>query len=183
MTKGANLVPGQRVALAEVLRLLGQYSDNAAANVLIDALDRKRVTALLEAMGCYGSEVTRKFLPRKREDAEYQTVRGTSSCALHFAQFLWAVETGAIGGGRGRGLIKGFLAIGEPSERPTYGGLLSSATVYSKNGDWGTYSSEAGIIECGSVRWIQCVLTALQYDIAVGRIAAFTRQVLRELTI
>ena len=67
MRADTRLTTGQAVTLAEVLRLVCQYSDNTAANVAIDTVDRQRASALLRAMGLRGSDITRKFLPRTRE--------------------------------------------------------------------------------------------------------------------
>jgi beta-lactamase class A len=173
MRADTRLTTGQLVSLSEVLRLMSQYSDNTAANVAIDTVDRQRASALLRAMGCQGSDLTRKFLPRTREDAGYTTVPGTATCARHAAAFLWAVEQGAIGGGRGRGLIKGFLATNEKNTTRLRAGLPPSATIHSKTGEWDTFTSEAGIVEDGAVRYIVCVFTALPEERAGPRIAAF----------
>jgi beta-lactamase class A len=173
MRADTRLTTGQLVSLSEVLRLMCQYSDNTAANVAIDTVDRQRASALLRATGCEGSDITRKFLPRTREDAQYTTVPGTTTCARHAATFLWAVEQGAIGGGRGRGLIKGFLATNVANATRLRAGLPRSATIQSKTGEWDTFTSEAAIVEDGPVRYIVCVFTALPEEKAGARIAAF----------
>ncbi len=106
---------------------------------------------MLRAIGCSGSEITRKYLPRSLEDDGYSTAPGTTSCALHFAQFLWAVEQGAIGGGRGRGLIRAYMAMDETAPERFAAGLPPSATIYSKTGTWDIFTSQAAIIEDGPV--------------------------------
>ncbi|NUP89421.1 MAG: serine hydrolase [Candidatus Sumerlaeia bacterium] len=68
---GDRLAAGQEVSLSEILRLMCQFSDNTAANMAIDIVDRQRASALLRAMGLEGSDITRKFLPRAREDEGY----------------------------------------------------------------------------------------------------------------
>jgi len=158
---GSRLKASAQTTFSEVLRLMMMYSDNTAANEAIDAVDRDCASALLRAMGLEGSDITRKFLPRTREDDGYTTVPGTSSCALHFATFLWAVETGAIGAGRGRGLIKGYMSTVATASQRFRKGLPPSATLYSKSGTWNTFSSEVSIVEEGSMHYIICVLTAL----------------------
>ncbi|MCX7718937.1 MAG: class A beta-lactamase-related serine hydrolase [Candidatus Sumerlaeaceae bacterium] len=173
----SRLTTGQVVSLSEVLRLICQYSDNTAANVAIDLVDRQRASALMRALGCNGSDITRKFLPRALEDDGYSTVPGTVTCARHLATFLWAVETGAIGGGRGRGLIKGYLATNIANKERLRAGLPESATIYSKTGEWNIFVSEAGIVEDGPVRYIICVLTAMPINQSAPRIAAFGRMV------
>lgn len=174
---GDRLAAGQEVSLSEILRLMCQFSDNTAANMAIDIVDRQRASALLRAMGLEGSDITRKFLPRAREDEGYAGVPGTASCARHFATFLWAAETGAIGGGRGRGLIRAYLAMNETQPDRVRAGLPASATLMSKTGWWSNFSSECGIVEDGPVRYILCVMTAMEEHDADPRIAEFTRRV------
>ncbi len=173
----SRLEASQKTTVSEVLRLMMQYSDNTAANEAIDLVDRQRASALLRAMGLEGSDITRKYLPRTREDDGYSTVPGTMSSARHFATFLWAVESGAIGGGRGRGLIKGYMAFVQTALARVRAGLPDSATFYAKSGTWNTFSADVGIVEDGKTRYILCVLTALKSDIADPRIADFTRKV------
>lgn len=175
LTSDSKLTTGQLAPLSEVLRLVCQYSDNCAANVTIDTVDRQRASALLRAMGLKGSDLTRKFVPRTREDAEYTTVPGTTSCARHFATFLYAIENGVIGGGRGRGLIKGYLGMNVCNVDRLRAGLPPSATIYSKTGEWDTFTAEAGIVEDGKTHYIVAVLTAMPQDKSAPRIAAFGR--------
>lgn len=177
MRSDTRLTTDSKATLSEVLRLICQYSDNTAANVAIDLVDRERVNALLHSMDCRGSEVTRKFLPRSREDARYTSAPSTTSCARHFATFLWAMESGALGGGRGRGLMRGYLATNECNGDRFRGGVPLSATVFSKTGEWDTFTAEAGLIEDGPTRYIMCVLTPFPREVAGPRMATFARSV------
>lgn len=174
---GTALKAGQEVTVSEILRLVTQESDNSAANEAIDLVDRRRASALMRALGCEGSDVTRKFLPRDREDAGYKDIASTTTNAQHLATFLWAVETGAIGGGRGRGLIKGYLGMNQTALKRFRAGLPASATLYSKTGTWNIFTSEAGIIEDGDVRYILCALTAVEDTDAEAKLAALTKGV------
>ena len=171
----SRLSAGQEVSVSEILRLMMQYSDNTAANEAIDLVNRERASEMLRAIGCSGSEITRKYLPRSLEDDGYTTAPGTTSCARHFAQFLWAVEQGALGGGRGRGLIRAYMAMDETAPERFAAGLPSSATIYSKTGTWDIFTSQAAIIEDGPVRCIVCVLTPYAADAAEPRMAHFIR--------
>jgi len=172
----SRLSPGQATTLSEVLRLMMMYSDNTAANEAIDVVDRRRASGLLRAMGCRGSDITRKFLSRTLEDDGYSTVPGTTSSALHFATFLWAVETGAIGGGRGRGLIKGYMSFTATGKRRITAGVPESATVYHKTGTWNTFTSDVALVEDGDVKYIICILTALRSEKVEPRIGSFTQK-------
>lgn len=167
--------PGQEMPLAELLRLTMQWSNNTTANELIDIADRQRVSALMHALGCEGSEVTRKYLPRTREHEGYADIVSTVTSAEHLATFLWAVETGAIGGGKGRGLIKGYLATNDKGR--LYKALPDSATIHSKTGWWNIFTSEAAIIEDGETRYILCILTARPQDEADRKIEELGRHV------
>jgi len=174
---GSALKPGQLTTVSEVLRLTIQYSDNTAANEAIDLVHRERATALLHALGCKGSEVTRKYLSRKLEDPGWENAPSTTTNALHLATFLWAVESGAIGGGRGRGLIKSYLAMDVTVPLRFRAGLPDTATLYSKTGTWNIFTSQAAIVEDGNVRFILCALTAQKDDVADPRLAALAREV------
>lgn len=169
----SRLEADQKVSVSEILRLMMMYSDNTAANEAIDLVDRRRASALLRAMGCEGSDITRKYLSRTLEDDGYSTVPGTTSSALHFATFLWAVESSAIGGGKGRGLIKGYMGTVETAKKRFRAGLPDEATRYSKSGTWDTFSSEVAIVEEGKAHYIVCVLTALHAEKADERMASF----------
>lgn len=172
---GSRLEPDEKASISKILRLMMTYSDNTAANEAIDLVDRKRASALLRAMGCEGSDITRKYLSRTLEDDGYSTAPGTESCALHFATFLWAVESGAIGGGKGRGLIKGYMSMIETGKNRFRPGLPESATLYSKTGTWDTFTSEVSIVEDGKTHYIVCILTALPSGKAETRMASFIR--------
>ena len=172
---GSRPEAGDELTLSELIRLTMQYSDNTTANELIDIVDRQQVSALMHALGAEGSEITRKFLPRQLEDEGYEDVAGTVTSGLHLATFLWATETGAIGGGKGRGLIKGYLAMNDRGR--FYRGLPESATIHSKTGWWSIYTSEAAIIEDGNKRYILCALTVYPSNVADGRLADLAERV------
>ena len=172
---GSRPVANENLTIAEIIRLTMQYSDNTAANELIDLVDRQRASALMHALGCQGSEITRKYLPRDREDPGYADVPGTVTSARHLATFLWAAETGAIGGGKGRGLIRGYLAMNDKGR--FFRGLPDTATIHSKTGWWSIYTSEAALIEDGKTRYILCALTALPAEEADKGMAELARRV------
>ncbi len=172
---GSKLEANRETTVSEVLRLMQQFSDNTAANEAIDLTDRERVTELLHSLGCQGSEVTRKFLSRDLEDPGYAEAPSTTTNALHMATFLWAVESGAIGGGRGRGLIKSYMGMTETGADRFRKGLPKTATLYSKTGTWNIFTSEVAIVEDGDVRFILCALVPFRSEQAepmLARLAA-----------
>jgi len=172
----SRLAAGQQTSVSEILRLMMQYSDNTAANEAIDLVDRRRASALLRAMDLQGSDITRKYLSRTLEDDGYTSVAGTATCARHFATFLWAVENGAIGGGRGRGLIKSYMAMDVTGSDRMRAGLPDRATLFSKTGTWRIFSAQEAIVEDGQVHYILCILTPFEESVAAPRIAEFTRK-------
>lgn len=172
----SRLVAEQQTSVSEILRLMMQYSDNTAANEAIDLVDRQRASALLRAMDLQGSDITRKYLPRTLEDDGYTSVPGTTTCARHFATFLWAVENGAVGGGRGRGLIKSYMAMDVTCPDRIRAGLPDRATLFSKTGTWNIFSAQEAIVEDGQVHYILCILTPFEEPVAAPRIADFTRK-------
>jgi beta-lactamase class A len=87
----ALLKDGDTVTVNYLLDLMITRSDNSAANCLIDIAQRKNIDSLLHFYNWYGSEVTRKFLKRKFEDPGYQNIRGTETCALHAADFMYKI--------------------------------------------------------------------------------------------
>lgn len=82
---------GDTVTVDYLLDLMITRSDNSAANCLIDVAGRKNINKTMHENGWFGSEVTRKYLPRKFEDPGYDTIRGTETCALHAADFMYKV--------------------------------------------------------------------------------------------
>lgn len=166
-----------KYTVSEILRLVTTYSDNSAANETIDLVGRKQATALMWALGCKGSEITRKYVPRKNEDEGYANIVSTTTNALHQATFLWAVESGAIGGGRGRGLIKSYLAMDQTDGKRFRAGLPKSATLFSKTGTYSNFNSEAAIVEDGRTRYILCALTALEDKDADPKLAKLAEKV------
>lgn len=101
--KDPNLFPGDQRSLLKagesysvdyLLDLMLSRSDNTATNCLIDLVDRKSINEnIIKAYGWAGSEVTRKFLDRKKEDEKYRYVESTATCVRHVAEFFYLVET------------------------------------------------------------------------------------------
>ncbi|HSN08598.1 MAG TPA: serine hydrolase, partial [Hanamia sp.] len=87
---------GDTVTVDYLLDLMITRSDNSAANCLIDIAGRKNINETMHENGWYGSEVTRKYLTRKFEDPGYDTIRGTETCALHAADFMFKIYTNKL---------------------------------------------------------------------------------------
>lgn len=84
---------GDKITINYLLDLMLTRSDNSASNTLIDLVGRENITEnIIHRYNWNGSEVTRKFLDRIKEDKPYQFSSATLSCARHLAEFFYLVE-------------------------------------------------------------------------------------------
>ncbi|MCX6752985.1 MAG: class A beta-lactamase-related serine hydrolase [Candidatus Nomurabacteria bacterium] len=87
------LKSGDKVSIDYLLDLMLTRSDNTASNVLIDLVGRENITKnIIHRYNWQGSEVTRKFLDRIKEDKPYRYSETTMTCARHVAEFFYLVE-------------------------------------------------------------------------------------------
>ena len=85
---------GDKTSIDYLLDLMLTRSDNTASNSLLDIVGRENIIEnIIHKYNWYGSEVTRKFLDRLKEDKPYQFSSTTLSCARHLAEFFYLVET------------------------------------------------------------------------------------------
>jgi beta-lactamase class A len=141
------------VTINYLLDLMITRSDNSAANCLIDIAGRENINKTMTEYGWEGSEVTRKFLSRKFEDPGYEKIRGTETCALHAADFMYRIEKGTmvnywvsaqLKALLGRQLDKSKLAQGFPRD----------AIFYHKTGWWSYWTNDVGIVSNGKIKFI-----------------------------
>jgi len=91
------LKTGEKVSIDYLLDLMLTRSDNTASNVLMDVADRENVNNHIILPNRWnGSEVTRKFLERFKEEKEYRVSKITVSNAKHLAEFFYKVETNQL---------------------------------------------------------------------------------------
>ncbi len=84
---------GDKVKIDYLLDLMLTRSDNTASNVLIDLVGRENITNnIIHKYNWSGSEVTRKFLDRIKEDKPFRFSETTKTCARHIAEFFYLVE-------------------------------------------------------------------------------------------
>lgn len=104
------LKTGDRVTVDYLLDLMLTRSDNTASNCLIDLVGRENISKnIIDAYGWQGSEVTRKFLDRVREERQYRYNESTKSCVRHVAEFFYLVH--GLGKLVGTILTKGWAFI------------------------------------------------------------------------
>ena len=76
-----------------LLDLVFSRSDNTASNILMDIAKREDINNhIILPNGWNGSEVTRKFINRLKEEKEYRISKITVSNARHLAEFFYKVE-------------------------------------------------------------------------------------------
>ncbi|MDO8569201.1 MAG: serine hydrolase [bacterium] len=91
------LKAGEKVTIDYLLDLMLTRSDNTASNVLMDIADRENINYhIILPNGWSGSEVTRKFLDRLKEEEEYRISKITVSNARHLAEFFYKVESNQL---------------------------------------------------------------------------------------
>jgi beta-lactamase class A len=167
---------GDTVTVNYLLDLMITRSDNSAANCLIDIAQRKNIDSLLHRYGWSGSEVTRKFLKRKFEDPGYEKVRGTETCALHAADFMYKIYSNTLVNEwvslqmktlLGRQLDKSKLATGLPK----------STMFYHKTGWFAYWTNDVGIVDDGEVKYIIACFIPLEEELALPKFKVLSEKV------
>jgi beta-lactamase class A len=144
---------GDTVTINYLLDLMITRSDNSAANCLIDVARRENINDLLHEYGWQGSEVTRKFLKRKFENAGYDTVRGTETCALHAADFMYRITTNQLVNPWVSQQMKALLGRQLDMSKLSPG-LPPGAMFYHKTGWFSFWTNDVGIVDDGRTRYI-----------------------------
>lgn len=91
------LKAGEKATLDYLLNLMLTRSDNTASNVLIDIAGRENInTNIILPNGWSGSDVTRKFLDRLKEEGEYRVSKITVSNAKHLVELFYKIETNQL---------------------------------------------------------------------------------------
>ena len=126
--------------------------------------------------GWYGSEVTRKFLKRKFEDPGYENIRGTETCALHAADFMYKIYSNKLVNNwvslqmktlLGRQLDKSKLSTGLPN----------TAMFYHKTGWFAYWTNDVGIIDDGEVKYIIACFIPLKEELALPKFKVLSEKV------
>ncbi len=149
---------GDTVTVAYLLDLMITRSDNSAANCLIDIAGRKNINNTIHANGWYGSEVTRKYLSRKFEDPGYDTIRGTETCALHAADFMYKIYTNQLVNPWVSQQMKVLLGRQLDTSKLS-AGLPPNVMFYHKSGWWNYFTCDAGIVDDGNIKYVIALLT------------------------
>lgn len=144
---------GDTVTINYLLDLMITRSDNSAANCLIDVARRDSINETVHQYGWYGSEVTRKFLGREYEDSAYKSIRGTQTCALHAADFMYRIYTHQLVNPWVSSEMK--LLLGRQLDTTKiFQGLPANTMFYHKTGWWSYWTNDVGIVDNGRIKYI-----------------------------
>jgi beta-lactamase class A len=151
---------GDTVTVDYLLDLMITRSDNSAANCMIDIAGRKNINETMHENGWYGSEVTRKFLSRKFEDAGYDTVKSTVTSALHAADFMYKIYKNELVNPWVSQQLKVLLGRQLDTTKLSTG-LPHKAMFYHKTGWWNYFTNDVGIVDDGDIRYIIALFTPI----------------------
>ncbi|MBT1696721.1 serine hydrolase [Fulvivirgaceae bacterium PWU4] len=151
------------VTVNYLLDLMITRSDNSAANCLIDIAGRPNINKTMAAYRWAGSEVTRKFLSRKREDPGYDTVRSTETCALHAADFMYKIQNNQLVSPWVSMQMKALLGR-QLDNTKLSPGLPAKAMFYHKTGWWSYYTNDVGIVDDGRIKYVIALFTPVREE-------------------
>ncbi|MDP2651006.1 MAG: serine hydrolase [bacterium] len=154
---------GDKATLDYFLDLMLTRSDNTAANVLLDIAGRENINKnIILPNGWQGSEVTRKFLDRLKEEKEYRVSKITVSCARHLAELFYKTETRQLVNERVSSKLKEYMMRRDYKKDRKKGLYLP---------DFQKYYSKGGWLEINQYKWniYRGVKAAIQKGYAIIR--------------
>ncbi len=162
------LAAGDTVTVGYLLDLMITRSDNSAANELIDLATRPSIDSLMHRYGWEGSEVTRKFLPRRVEDPGYADVPSTATSARHAAEFLTLAATDRlVHPWVSRRLMA--LLTNQLDDTKVAAGLPRSAVFAHKTGWWSFWTHDVGVVRDGDAAYVIALFTPVPEADALPR--------------
>jgi beta-lactamase class A len=164
------------VTVNYLLDLMITRSDNSAANCLIDIAGRNNINKTMHDNDWYGSEVTRKYLPRKFEDPGFDTIRGTETCAQHAADFMYKVYNNRLINPWVSQQMK--VLLGRQCDTTKLStGLPANAMFYHKSGWWNYFTNDAGIVDDGHIKYVIALLTPIPEQDVRSKMKALSEKV------
>ena len=167
---------GDTVTINYLLDLMITRSDNSAANCLIDVARRDSINSTMHQYNWYGSEVTRKFLSRKYEDPKYKTIRGTETCALHAADFMYKIYTGQLVNPWISLQLKALLGR-QLDTTKIAAGLPHNTMFYHKTGWWSYWTNDVGIVDNGKIKYIIACFTPVKEELVRPKLWEISKKV------
>ncbi len=170
------LEAGDTVTINYLLDLMITRSDNSAANCLIDVAQRDSINKTIDGYGWFGSEVTRKFLSREYEDPAYKNAKGTNTCALHAADFMYRIYTNRLVNPWVSMQMKALLGR-QLDTTKLYPGLPHNTMFYHKTGWWSYWTNDVGIVSNGRIKYIISCFTPVTESVADPRLKVLSKKV------
>jgi beta-lactamase class A len=170
------LKDGDTVTVNYLLDLMITRSDNSAANCLIDIATRDSINETMHENGWQGSEITRKFLSRKYEDPGYDTIKGTETCALHAADFMYKIYKNRLINPWVSMQMKALLGRQLDTSKLSRG-LPPGVMFYHKTGWWSFYTNDVGIVDDGKNQYIISLFIPVTEEEARPRFRELSRRV------
>ncbi|MDP4117428.1 MAG: serine hydrolase [Bacteroidota bacterium] len=170
------LKEGDTVTVNYLLDLMITRSDNSAANFLIDLAKRENINEMMHQYGWQGSEVTRKYLSRKNEDPGYEKIRGTETCALHAADFMYRVYTNQLVNPWVSMQLKCLLGR-QLDQTKLAAGLPANAMFYHKTGWFSFWTNDSGIVDDGKTKYVISCLLPLTEEQAVPKMKILSQKI------
>lgn len=159
-----------------LLDLMITRSDNSAANCMIDLAGRPAINETIKSMGWTGSEVTRKYLKRKFEDPGYAAVRGTETCALHAADFMYRVYVNKLVNPWVSQQMKVLLGR-QLDQTKLASGLPRGVMYYGKTGWFSFWTNDVCIVDDGSVRYVVACFLPVPEKEALPKMKALSSKI------
>jgi beta-lactamase class A len=166
------------VTINYLLDLMITRSDNSAANCLIDIAGRENINKTIKYYSWEGSEVTRKFLSRKFEDPGYEKIKGTETCALHAADFMYRIETNQLVNFWVSEQLKALLTRQLDKSKLAQG--FPENTIFShKTGWWSYWTNDVGIVSNGKIKFIISCFLPLEEEKALPLFKEIAQRIYR----
>lgn len=167
---------GDTVTINYLIDLMITRSDNSAANCLIDIAKRENINTMMHRYNWQGSEVTRKYLSRKFEDPGYEKVKGTETCALHAADFMYKIQTNTLVNPWVSMQMKSFLSRQLDKSKLAAG--LPPNTIYSHKTGWFSYwTNDVGIVEDGKLSYIVSCFLPIPEEEALPKMKELSKKI------
>lgn len=170
------LEDGDTVTVHYLLDLMITRSDNTAANCVIDLANRDFINDMMLEYNWNGSEVTRKYLSRKYEDPGYEKIRGTETCALHAADFMYKIANNGLVNPWVSQQMK-ILLGGQLDKSKLASGLPKDAVMYHKTGWWSYWTNDVGIVDDGKIQYIIALFTPITEEEVLTKFAEVSKKV------
>ena len=110
------------------------------------------------------------------EDPGYDTVKGTETCALHAADFMYRIYKNKLVNPWVSMQMKSLLGRQLDTSKLSEG-LPDNVMFYHKTGWWSIYTNDVGIVDDGKVKYVIALFTPVTEDIVSPRMKILSAKV------